>query len=88
MTLNLIWQHEMADVLLPATRVQGIATLIDAFPDGDDLNVRYDIQLNNTDDYSGILGLGSGFINGMSVQFEWNKSARSERFVLSGEIRF
>jgi hypothetical protein len=70
------------------TRVQGVATLMDAFPDDDDLNVRYDVQLDNTDKYSGILGLGMGFTNGMGVQFEWNKSSRSERFVLSGEIRF
>lgn len=70
------------------TRVQGVATLRDAFPDGDDLNVRYDIQLDNTDKYSGIVGLGFGFTNGMGVQLEWNRSANSERFVLAVERRF
>ena len=70
------------------TRVNGVSTLRDAFPDGDDLNVRYDIQLDNTDKYAGIVGLSIGFTNGMGIQFEWNKSARSERFVLSGEVRF
>jgi hypothetical protein len=68
--------------------VNGVSTLRDAFPDGDDLNVRYDIQLNNTDKFAGILGLGIGVTNGMGIQFEWNKSARSERFVLSCEVRF
>jgi hypothetical protein len=33
------------------TRVQGVATLMDAVPDGDDLNVPYDVQLDNTDKY-------------------------------------
>ncbi len=70
------------------TRVQGVSTLKDAFPDGDDLNVRYDVQLDNTDKYSGILGLGIGFTNGMGLQFEWNKSEESERFILSGDFRF
>ena len=58
------------------------------FLDGDDLNVRYDIQLDNTDKYAGIVGLSIGLTNGMGIQFEWNKSARSERFLLAGEIRF
>ncbi len=70
------------------TRVQGVATLMDAFPDGDSLNVRYDIKLDNTDKYSGIAGLNFGFTNGMGVQLEWNKSARSDRFVLSAQARF
>ena len=70
------------------TRVQGVTTLMDAFPDGDSLDVRYDIKLDNTDKYSGIAGLSFGFTNGMGVQFEWNKSARSERFVLSAQARF
>ena len=69
------------------TRVQGVATLGDAFPDGDDLNVRYDIQLNNVDKYSGVLGLGIGLANGFGMQFEGNKSANSERLVLSFEKR-
>ena len=71
-----------------STRVQGVSTLKDAFPDGDDLNVRSDIQLDNTDKYTGILGFGMGFKNGMGLQVEWNKSADSERFVLSGNFRF
>lgn len=70
------------------TRVQGVATLRDAFPDGDDLNVRYDIQLDNVDKFSGLLGFNIGLQNGFGFQFEWNKSARSERFVLSGGYRF
>jgi hypothetical protein len=70
------------------TRVQGVSMLKNAFPDGDDLNVRYDIQLDNTDKYSGILGFAVGFTNGMAINFEWNKSAESERFVLSGDFRF
>ena len=70
------------------TRVQGVATLRDAFPDGDDLNVRYDIQLDNVDKFSGVLGLGIGQQNGFGMQFEWNKSPNSERLVLSIEKRF
>ncbi len=70
------------------TRVQGVATLRDAFPDGDELNVRYDIKLDNTDKYSGIAGLSFGFTNGMGVQLEWNKSDNSDRFVLSAGMRF
>jgi hypothetical protein len=70
------------------TRVQGVSTLKDAFEDGDDLKVRYDAHLNNVDKYSGILGFRMGFKNGMGFQFEWNKSAESERFVLSGDFRF
>jgi hypothetical protein len=70
------------------TRVLGVATLRDAFPDGDDFNVRYDIQLDNTDKYAGIVGLSIGFTNGIALQFEWNKSSGSERFVLAAEKRF
>ena len=70
------------------TRVRGVATLPDAFPNGDDLNVRYDVQVDNTDKYSGIAGLSFGFKNGMGIQFEWNRSANSERFVFSVEKRF
>lgn len=70
------------------TRVQGVSTLKNAFPDGDDLNVRYDVQVDNTDKYAGILGFTLGFTNGFGIQFEWNKSENSERFVLSGDFRF
>ena len=70
------------------TRVQGVATLEEAFPDGDDFHVRYDIQLDNTDKYAGIVGLSIGLKNGIGIQLEWNKSARSERFVLGAEYRF
>lgn len=70
------------------TRVRGVATLPDAFPNGDGLNVRYDVQVDNADKYSGIAGLSFGFKNGMGIQFEWNRSANSERFVLSAEKRF
>jgi hypothetical protein len=44
--------------------------------------------VDNTDKFSGIQGSGIAFTNGMGIQFEWNKSARSDRFVLSGEARF
>ena len=70
------------------TRVQGTTSLDDAFPDGDSINVRYDIQLDNEDKNTAILGLTTGFTNGMSVVFEWNKSSNSERFVLSGTVRY
>jgi len=70
------------------TRVQGTTSLKDAFPDGDSINVRYDIQLDNEDKNTVILGLTTGFTNGMSVVFEWNKSSNSERFVLSGTVRY
>ena len=70
------------------TRVQGITSLDDAFPDGDSIDVRYDIQLDNSDKYTGIIGLTSGFSNGMSLVLEWNKSSSSERFVLSGTVRY
>jgi hypothetical protein len=70
------------------TRVQGIATLQNAFANGDGLHVRYDVQLDNTDKYSGIPGFNPGFRNGTAIRFEWNNSKQRERFVLSGEARF
>ena len=70
------------------TRVQGITSLADAFPDGDSINVRYDIQLENDDKYAGVIGLTAGFTNGTSIVFEWNKSANSERYVFSGTVRY
>jgi hypothetical protein len=70
------------------TRVQGTTALQNAFPDGDSVDVRYDIQLENVDKYAGVLGLNMGFSNGFGAQFEFNKSARSERLVLTGLVRF
>jgi len=70
------------------TRVQGITSLADAFPDGDSINVRYDIQLENDDKYAGAIGLTAGFTNGTSIVFEWNKSANSERYLFSGTVRY
>lgn len=70
------------------TRVSGVATLKDAFPSGEDLNVRYDAKLDNQDKFAGVLGFNIGLRNGTAIQAEWNKSARSERWVLSGQLRF
>ena len=70
------------------TRVQGVTGLADAFPDGDDLNVRYDVQLDNLDKYAGLLGLNIGLQSGLNFQVEWNKSANSERWVISAGYRF
>lgn len=70
------------------TRVQGTTQLNDAFSDGDALYVRYDIHVENVDKYSGSFGLNVGFKNDSSVTFEWAKSQRSDRIVLSGGIRF
>lgn len=70
------------------TRVTGRTSLKDAFPNGDDLHVLYNVQLNNTDKYSGIMGFSIGIPKGMGFVFEWNKSEQSERFLLSAEYRF
>ncbi len=68
--------------------VEGTTRLRGAFPDGDDLAVRYKARISNEDKWSGIIGLNLGFIQGFSVAGEYNYSPNSERFVLSSTYRF
>lgn len=68
--------------------VEGVARLRDAFPDGDDLSVRYRASISNQDKWSGVVGLNLGFIQGFSVAGEYNYSGNSERFVVSTTYRF
>ncbi|SHJ22062.1 hypothetical protein SAMN05444000_10662 [Shimia gijangensis] len=68
--------------------IEGVTALANAFPDNDDLNVRYRARSTNVDKFSGVIGLNIGFENGMGVQMEYNKSPSGERFVLSGVQRF
>ena len=46
-----------ADYLDVDQTVNGTTSLPDAFPDGDDLNVRYRIDQSNTDKWSGLVGM-------------------------------
>ena len=62
--------------------VTGVATAPGAFPDGDQLKVRYRVNLENQDQWSGVLGLNIGLRSGLSFQCEYNGSANSERMQL------
>lgn len=55
--------------------IEGVTRLSNAFPDGDDLSVRYRATSTNADKYSGVIGLNIGFENGMGLQMEYNKNA-------------
>lgn len=69
--------------------VEGVTSLRNAFPDGDDLFVRYRIQQENLDKWSVIAGLNVGFKNGTSIQAEYNRNTGGyERFVLTASYRF
>lgn len=68
--------------------IEGTTGVAGAFPDGDDLSVRYRARSTNVDKYSGVIGLNIGFTNGMGIQMEYNKSANSERYVVSAVQRF
>jgi len=70
------------------SEVEGVTSLKDAFPNGDDLFVRYRVQQSNIDKISAVVGLNLGFKNGTSIQAEYNKSRGGERFVLTGSYRF
>ena len=60
----------------------GFATVLCAFGSvlsAGDLTTR----LSNEDKWAGVLGLNLGVMKGFSISGEYNKSAESDRFVLS-----
>jgi hypothetical protein len=70
------------------TRVQGTTGLPGAFPDGDDLSVRYDAHVENVDDYSLGVGVNAGLDSGLALQAEYGYAPHGERFLLTIVQRF
>lgn len=70
------------------TRVQGTSALPNAFPDGDDLSVRYDAHVENVDDYSLGVGVNAGLDGLWALQAEYGYAPHGERFMLSIVRRF
>ena len=68
--------------------VEGTTRLRDAFPDGDDLELRYTARISNEDKFSGVVGFNLGFIQGISFSGEYNVGENSDRFVVSTTYRF
>jgi len=68
--------------------VEGTTRLRNAFPDGDDLAVRYKAKISNKAKWSGVIGLNLGFIQGVSLAGEFNLNPDSNRFVFSSTYRF
>jgi opacity protein-like surface antigen len=70
------------------TRVQGTSQLPGAFPDGDDLSVRYDAHVENVDDYSLGVGVNAGLDDLWALQAEYGYAPHGERFMMSIVRRF
>lgn len=70
------------------TRVQGTTELPGAFPDGDNLSVRYDAHVRNVDDYSLGVGVNAGLDSGLALQAEYGYAPHGERFLLTIVQRF
>jgi hypothetical protein len=68
--------------------VEGTTRLPDAFPDGEELAVRYKARISNKDKWSGVIGLNLGYVQGVSIAGEYNYSPRSKRFLLSSTFRY
>lgn len=68
--------------------VEGTTRLKNAFPDGDDLELRYSARISNEDKWSTIVGLNIGLSQGISIVGEYNNNGSAERFVLSTTYRF
>lgn len=86
---HLVSPYFGASYLYVNSTVEGVTRLSDAFPDGDDLYVRYRIDQQNADRWSGVLGLNVGFSNGTALQAEYNRNGGGgERFVLAASYRF
>jgi hypothetical protein len=77
-----------ADYLNVDQTVNGTTRLPDAFPDGDDLNVRYRIDQDNTDKWSGLVGMTFGLKRGIGVIAEAAFGEDSHRFMASAYYRF
>lgn len=70
------------------TEVKGVASLANAFPDGDALVVRYDARIRNTDDHSLMLGFNAQFGERVYLQGEYGHADSGDRFILSTTYRF
>ena len=68
--------------------VNGTTRLPGAFPDGDDLNVRYRVDQNNTDKWSGLVGMTFGLKRGIGVIAEAAFGEDSHRYMASAYYRF
>jgi hypothetical protein len=77
-----------ADYLDVDQTVNGTTKLPDAFPDGDDLNVRYRVDQNNADKWSAVLGMTFGLKRGIGVIAEAAIGEDSHRYMASAYYRF
>ena len=77
-----------ADYLDVDQIVNGTTRLPGAFPDGEDLNVRYRVDQNNTDKWSGLVGMTFGLKRGIGVIAEAAFGEDSHRYMASAYYRF
>lgn len=77
-----------ADYLDVDQTVNGTTGLPGAFPDGEDLNVRYRIDQSNTDKWSGLVGMTFGLKRGIGVIAEAAFGENSHRYMASAYYRF
>ena len=68
--------------------VEGSTRPRDAFPDGDDLDLRYRACISNTGKFSGMISFNLGSIQEILVAGEYNFSPNSDRFVDPTTYRF
>jgi hypothetical protein len=68
--------------------VNGISSLANAFPDGDDLSVRYRVDLANADLFNVVLGLTLGFRPHIGIITEATFGPDSHRYMASLYYRF
>ena len=77
-----------ADYLDVDQTVNGTTSLANAFPDGDDLNVRYRVDQENTDKWAGVIGMTFGLKRGIGVIAEVALGPDSHRYMASAYYRF
>lgn len=70
------------------TEVRGVASLDDAFPDGDGLYVRYDARVRNEDEKILIIGANAELGRHFDLQAEYGHSDGGDRIIVSTSYRF
>ncbi|HEX7853684.1 MAG TPA: outer membrane beta-barrel protein [Sphingobium sp.] len=70
------------------TQVEGTLRVANAFPDGDDLSLRYQVQLENESKWAALAGLNVEFDERWYAQAEYSRNNTSHRLVASVSWRF
>ena len=76
------------DYLNVSQTVNGVTEVPNAFPDGDDLNVRYRIDQDNVDKLAGVIGMSFGLREGIGVVAEAAFGEDSHRYMASAYYRY